>query len=351
MAVNKMKRHLGTVEAALPADVCDLVLELAGKAGKIKLWCAALLDDLHHGICPKTDVLWAVFCSAWCERLADCCLDIMLHPAAPIPLTCGTRYCELLYGFIEPFHDRFTEGVQARVPQLDFDTALFQDDRVRRAYFLTVDPNQRLPISSTSTLSGKLKTSSAHFRLCFFDTSTVVCACLKSYFNGTRMGWHDARIDVDALRSLYENVDRVSLSTSGEAFALCIRRIWSSLRVEIVSRPVLDEFISTLRLLLTLDPRLRHSDREDELERCWNAESARHLRGICEHACMPKLFSDVEDTRHTAYAFLCDQTVWKSAAGRVCWKRSGADQELLNIIQRGRSMQASSQHVLSLMQP
>ena len=224
-----MKWHLGTIEAALPADVCDLVLELAGKTGKIKLWCAALLDDLSRGICPSSEVIWAVFCSAWCERLADCCLDLMLHPARPIVLTCGARYSELLYGFIEPFHDRFTDNVHTHVPQ--FDTALFQDDRVRRAYFLTMDPNQRIPFSSTTTLSRVLKTSNAHFYECL-DHSTVVCACLTAYFYGISMGWHDARICVDALRSLYENVDgfcdRVSLSTSGEAFASCIHRIWSS---------------------------------------------------------------------------------------------------------------------------
>jgi len=227
-----MHRHLGTIDR-LPRELCDLVLKLAGETGKIKLQCAALLGQ-PRGICASSpEVIWAVFCSAWRENLEDCCLVLMLHHAAPM-LTCDARYHELLYGFLEPFHHRFEESVNMH---MRFSTSLFRNEQVMRTYFLTVDPNQRLPTPYTSTLAQMLKTSSAYSQQ--LDHKSIVCMCVKAYIHTLCMGWPNVQECVVALRSLYTDglCDRVSLSTSLDAFILCIKET-HNICILYTSRPV-----------------------------------------------------------------------------------------------------------------
>jgi len=107
----------------------------------------------------------------------------------------------------------------------------------------------------------------------------------------------------------------------------------------------------TLHLLLTLDARLVEREWEEELERVLNDTSAsrllRSLRSLCRFAC--GAFPDPRVpsvANHYALAFLCDRHLWDSAAGRVCWKRSRADEELSGIIDRGRCMQETAQSIL-----
>jgi len=356
-----MDRHLGTI-ADLPKDLCERVLTIAGETGKIKLLCAALLGQ-PRGLCSSSpDVLWAAFSASWRAGLEDCCLDIMLHSDSPMLTCCGARYSELLYGFIEPFHDRLEEavGLVQRVNEsVVLDTRLFRSDQMMRAYFLTVDPDQRLPQKSlnpnlNSTLAQVIRTSSAYFRYLGHTDYSVLSMCVKAHNISLRMGWPNVQEGISAIRSLFTDglCDRVSLETSLDAFILCIDETWGIIVSPCGLREgTVSSVQGTLHLLLTLDARLVEREWEEELERVLNDTSAsrllRSLRSLCRFAC--GAFPDPRVpsvANHYALAFLCDRHLWDSAAGRVCWKRSRADEELSGIIDRGRCMQETAQSIL-----
>jgi len=106
--------------------------------------------------------------------------------------------------------------------------------------------------------------------------------------------------------------------------------------------------LALFHLLLTLDPRLVEHHREEELERSLNEyghDLLVQLRNLCYLGCQA-LKLDINDEVRFAYDFLCDRRVWNSAAGRACWKRSGADEALNFVLQRGRRMQETSQTLL-----
>ena len=340
-------RHLGQIERCLPEDICDRILMFAGETGKIKLRCAALLGQ-PRGICSThPHVLWAVFCTAWRAGLVDCCLELMLHPDAPMR-RCGPLYSELMFRFLEPFpFRRFDDRYTGVVVVEERGARTFEDERMTSAYFLTVDPNEGF-VSGRSAMR-----SSSSYDTCTTDNHSVLHMCVQAYRDTLIMGWPNDQKCVSALRNLYadgtcDHRARVRLDASLDVFCTCIHEIWKGAMLRPRNPEYMKQMRGLLHLLMELDPRLvagqGQEHDEEELKRHMKVRlyCTATLKNLFHLACGFSLSWVIGDEIiATAREFMLDDRVWKeSAAGRILLSyHNDMDETLHSMVRRGRYMQ------------